>query len=187
MQVARRENRVKKAGVIVSLILIFFLVYFLQSNLFNWFTIAGIKPNVFVILVLFIGLFMGRTYGVCFGILFGFFLDILIGRNLGTSCVMLGCTGFLGGYIDKNFSKDSRIMVMAMVAITTFIYELISYIIQSTILSYYTMEIAVLVKILIIEIIYNIIITIIIYPILKRSGYYIEGIFKESNILTRYF
>ena len=177
----------KKAGVIVSLILIFFLIYFLQSNFFNWFTIAGVKPNIFVILVLFIGLFMGRTYGVCFGVLFGFFLDILIGRNLGTSCVMLGCTGFFGGYIDKNFSKDSRIMVMAMVAITTLLYELISYIIQSTILSYHTMEIAILAKILTTEIIYNIIITIIIYPLLKRSGYYIEGIFKENNILTRYF
>lgn len=177
----------KKVGIIISLILIFFVIYFLQSNFFNWFTIAGVKPNLFVILVLFIGLFMGRTYGLCFGIGFGFFLDVLIGRNIGISSVMLGSIGLIGGYIDKNFSKDSRIMIMAMAAVTTLIYELISYIIQSTILSYYTMEIAVLAKILVIEIVYNIIITIIIYPLLRRSGYYIEGIFKESNILTRYF
>lgn len=177
----------KKARIIISLILIFFGIYFLQSNFFNWFTISGVKPNLFVILVLFIGLFMGRTYGACFGVLFGFFWDILIGRNLGVSSVILGSIGIIGGYIDKNFSKDSRIMIMAMVAVTTFIYELGSYIIQSTILSYYTMEIAVLLKVLAIEIVYNIIITIIIYPLLKRSGYYIEGIFKESNVLTRYF
>lgn len=177
----------KKVQIIISLILVFFVIYFLQSNFFEWFTISGIKPNLFVILVLFIGLFMGRTYGICFGIIFGLFLDILIGRNIGISAVMLGTIGLIGGYIDKNFSKDSRIMVMAMVAVATLVYELVSYIIQSTVLSYYTLEIIILAKILVIEIIYNIIITIIIYPLIKRSGYYIEGIFKESNILTRYF
>lgn len=177
----------KKVGIIGSLILIFFVIYFIQSIFFNWFTIAGVKPNLFVILVLFIGLFMGRRYGLCFGVIYGFFLDILIGRNIGVSSFMLGAIGLIGGYIDKNFSKDSRMMVMAMVAITTLIYEVVSYIIQSTILSYYTMEIGLLFQILSIEIIYNILVTIIIYPLLKRSGYYIEGVFKENNILTRYF
>lgn len=177
----------KKIGIICSLVLIFFVIYFLQANFFSWFTIAGIKPNLYVILVLFIGLFLGRRYGLCFGAVYGFFLDILIGRNIGVSSVMLGAIGLIGGYIDKNFSKDSRMMVMAIVTVTTLMYELASYIIQSTILSYYTLEIAILAKILGIEIIYNIIITIIIYPLFKKIGYYIESVFKESNILTRYF
>lgn len=177
----------KKVITIIILILIFFLIYLLQSNFFNWFTISGVKPNLFVILVLFIGLFMGRRFGICFGIAFGLFLDILIGRNMGVSSIMLGIIGLIGGYIDKNFSKDSRMMVMAMVAVTTLIYELGSYLIQRILLSYELLEIEILAKTLCIEIIYNIIITIIIYPLLKKEGYYIEGIFKESNILTRYF
>lgn len=50
----------KKTVTIISIILTFFLIYFLQSNFFTWFNIAGIMPNLYVILVLFIGLFMKR-------------------------------------------------------------------------------------------------------------------------------
>lgn len=177
----------RKTLIAISLILIFFIIYFLQSNFFNWFTIAGIKPNIFVILSLFIGLFLGRKYGLCFGIIYGFFLDSLIGRNIGISSLMLGIIGLIGGYIDKNFSKDNRLMIMAMVAITTIIYEIGLYVIQSIVLSYQIEQISILIKTLAIEVIYNIIITIIIYPLIKKSGYYVEGIFKENNILTRYF
>ena len=177
----------KKAKIIIALILIFFLIYFLQSNFFNWFVIFGVKPNIFVILVLFIGLFMGRNYGVCFGIAFGLILDFLIGRNIGISSVMLGIVGIMGGYIDKNFSKDSRITIMLMVAITTIIFELGEFIIQNFILSYAFIEIDIFAKTLLIEVLYNIILTVILYPLLKNGGFYIEGNFKENNILTRYF
>ncbi len=177
----------KKAKIIIALILIFFLIYFLQSNFFNWFVIFGVKPNLFVILVLFIGLFMGRNYGVCFGIAFGLILDFLIGRNIGISSVMLGIVGIMGGYIDKNFSKDSRITIMLMVAITTIIFELGEFIIQNFILSYAFIEIDIFAKTLLIEVLYNIILTVILYPLLKNGGFYIEGNFKENNILTRYF
>ena len=49
----------KKAIVILILFVIFIIAYFLQLNLFSWFTIAGVKPNIFIILVLFIGLYAG--------------------------------------------------------------------------------------------------------------------------------
>ena len=50
----------KKTITIICLILSFFVIYFLQANFFTWFNIAGIMPNLYVILVLFIGLFMKR-------------------------------------------------------------------------------------------------------------------------------
>lgn len=177
----------KKVKIIIVLIVAFFIIYFLQSNFFSWFTIAGIKPNLFVILALFIGLFIGRKYGLLLGIIYGFFLDALIGRNIGVSSVMLGIIGLIGGYIDKNFSKDSRLMVMVMVLVATIIYELGLYITQSIILSYKMVEITLLIRTLLIELVYNVIITMIIYPLIKKAGYYIEGAFRESNILTRYF
>lgn len=130
---------------------------------------------------------MGRNYGVCFGIAFGLILDFLIGRNIGISSVMLGIVGIMGGYIDKNFSKDSRITIMLMVAITTIIFELGEFIIQNFILSYAFIEIDIFAKTLLIEVLYNIILTVILYPLLKNGGFYIEGNFKENNILTRYF
>ena len=177
----------RKIGMIISIIFIFLVIYFLQSNFFSWFVIFGIKPNLFVILTLIIGLFMGRKYGLCFGIGFGLIIDFLIGRNIGVSSLMLGIVGLVGGYIDKNFSKDNKIIIILIVAISTIIFELGQYLIQSYILSYNMLEMDIFFRIVLIEVIYNILITVIIYPIIKRWGYFIEGNFKENNILTKYF
>lgn len=42
-------------------------------------------------------------------------------------------------------------------------------------------------KILFIELLFNTLITIIIYPIIKKAGYYIENLFDDKFVLTRYF
>ena len=73
----------KKTFINLALILIGFVLYFLQANFFSWFTINGIKPNLFVIYILFIGLFGNRSMGIIYGALWGIFLDLLYGTNVG--------------------------------------------------------------------------------------------------------
>lgn len=117
----------KKALSILCLILTFFIIYFLQANFFTWFNIATIMPNVYVILVLFIGLFVKRKIGLACGIGFGLYLDIVLGKTIGTSALALGIVGLLGEILSKNFSKDSRFIVCLMVIGTTAVYEIIVY------------------------------------------------------------
>lgn len=176
----------KKTVSIILMFVTFLIIYFLQSNFFNWFTIAGIKPNLFIIFTLFISLFAGVKIGTAYGIFFGLFLDIVIGRSLGVSGIMYGIVGLLGGYFDKNFSKDSRITIMLMVIGSTLLYEIGNYIISIMQLSI-QIEILSFIKILLIEVIYNVILTIILYSIIQKVGYKIEDIFKGQKILTRYF
>ena len=71
----------KKTKGILIIVLIFILLYFFQINFFSWFTIRGVKPNLFVILSLFIGLFAGKKIGGILGAIFGFVIDIL-GNNI---------------------------------------------------------------------------------------------------------
>lgn len=80
----------KKTLTIIILCTVFILLYFLQLNFFNWFTIAGVKPNLFVILTLFIGLYTGRKLGGIMGLLFGFLIDILGNNVIGQTAVILG-------------------------------------------------------------------------------------------------
>lgn len=176
----------RKFAIVICLILSFFIIYLLQVNFFSWFNLAGIKPNLFVILVLIIGLFAGKSLGTAMGILFGIALDFFIGKSIGVSALMLGIVGFVGGYLDKSFSKDSRLTMITMILISTIIYEFGAYIFNYFISSA-QISIFQFVKILIIELIYNTMITIIIYPIIMKSGYKIEENFKENKILTRYF
>ena len=176
----------KKALTIASLFLTFLIIYFLQANFFNWFTIAGIKPNMFVILVLFVSLFTKMEYGIGFGIFIGFILDVIIGQKIGATSILLGIVAVLGGIFDKNFSKDSRITLILMVTSSTAVFEIGNYIFSAIQLSI-NIEPLQFIRVLIIEIIYNIFITIIIYPLIQKVGYLIEDIFKGQKILTRYF
>lgn len=176
----------KKALNILILIITFFIIYFLQVNFFSWFTIAGVKPNLFIIFVLFISLFAGMKVGVLFGILAGLFLDIIIGKNIGISAIMFGIIGAIGGYFDKNFSKESRITIMLMVVGSTCVFEIGTYILQAIQLSIYV-EILPFLITLLIEVLYNTVLTIILYPLMQKLGYRMEDNFKTQQILTKYF
>lgn len=176
----------KKFIIHIVLILASFVVYFLQSNFFNWFTIAGVMPNLFVILILFIGLFGSRSMGAFYGIGIGLFLDYAFQSKVGVYAVSLGLIGFLSTIFDRNFSKDSRMTIMFMVLGATILFEVIVYLLKYIVFAT-NIEILGFIKILVIEVIYNLFITIIIYPLMQKFGYYMENELKGSKILTRYF
>lgn len=54
----------KKMSITLVLILTFFIIFFLQANIFQNLTIAGVMPNLFVIYILFIGLSANSRFGV---------------------------------------------------------------------------------------------------------------------------
>lgn len=176
----------RKTITIIGLIIVFFLIYFLQINIFGTFTIAGISPDLFVIYVLFIGLFANQLLGISLGVVFGLILDLLYGKAIGVSAVMLCIVGYLGSYFDKNFSKENKLTIILMVAGTTVIYELGRYFLNSLILEF-DREFLYFTKIVLIETLYNVLLTIIMYPIIQKIGYVIDRNFKKNNILTRYF
>ena len=176
----------KKVVINIVLILIAYIIFFLQSNLFSWFNIAGIKPNLFIIYILFIGLFGNRMIGVTYGIIIGAVLDIIFNEKVGANLIGLSIIGIIATIFNKNFSKDSRITIMFMVFGSTVLFEVASYFINYILFSI-NIELVSFIKILLIEVIYNILITIIIYPLIQKFGYYIENEYKENKILTRYF
>ena len=124
--------------------------------------------------------------GATFGIILGIMLDFFIGKSVGISGIMLGAIGFLGGVLDKNFSKDSRFTMIIMIIIATCFYEigghLFNYFVNNA-----NVDILLFIKILIIENFFNIMITIALYPMIIKLGYKLEKIYKENRILTRYY
>lgn len=176
----------KKVWIVIELFIIFLIVYFLQSNFFSWYNISGVAPNLFIILILFVGLFMEKTCGFIIGIIFGLFLDFFVGTRIGINSIAMGIIGLYGAVLDKNFSKDSRITLMFMVLSSTIIFELIFYILQILICNM-QIEILPFLKILTTEIVYNLIITIIIYPGFQKFGEYVQNVFTEDKGFIKYF
>ena len=176
----------KKILIHIGLIFTFIIIYLLQSIFFSEFTIAGIMPNIFVILMMYIGLYMGRAMGISYGIIFGIFIDLWIGKTLGLTSISLATIGVISGILDKTFSKDSRLIIILMGSLCTIIYEILLYFMQYIVFGI-NLEILPFINMLLIEIIYNILIIIILYPLMKFTGYEIENEVKGDKILTRYF
>ena len=176
----------KKFKGIMIIILTFIVLYFIQINFFSWFTIRGVKPNIFVILSLFIGLFAGKKIGGICGLIFGIILDILIGKSIGFTGIFLGAIGLLGEVFDKNFSKDNRLTIILMTAGATVLFEICMYAVN--ILKFQVeFEFLAFLITLLVETVFNVMLVIIFYPLMKKIGYYLENIFKNKKLLTRYF
>ena len=113
-------------------------------------------------------------------------IDLLYGKTIGTTSIMLCVIGYLGSYFDKNFSKENKITIIFMVIGSTIIFELGVYFINSIILQF-EREYLYFIKIILIECLYNVLLSIILYPLIQKTGYIIDRCFKKNNILTRYF
>ena len=68
----------KKTSKVILLMVLYLVVFFLQANVFQNFTIAGVMPNLFVIYILFIGLFANVTTSVLFGVIGGLIVDLTL-------------------------------------------------------------------------------------------------------------
>lgn len=176
----------KKFLLGILMYLIFIVCYVLQANFFDWFTIAGISPNIFIILILFLGLFTNNKFSIILSLLIGATLDLVSTKTFGVTAVMFCLIAVLAGYFDKNFSKENRVSILILVVGMTIFYELITYLLNAMILEL-PLEMFSFIRILAIEVLYNAILTFIFYNLILRLGGVLERQFRQRNILTRYF
>lgn len=176
----------KKFLSILVLVLAFLIIYFLQINFFNNLRIFNVKPNLLIIFIVVLGLFLGSKIGLAFGIFFGILLDIFLGKNLGTMAISLGIIGYLGGILNINFTKESRLTQIIIVFFSTIICESIFYFLIIIFLNV-NIEIITFSKIVFIEAIYNVILTIIFYPLILKYGLILEKNFFKSTIRNSFY
>lgn len=177
---------VKKFLVILGIFFTFFILYFLQANFFTWFTIGGDNAKPICYFYFIYRTIYRKKIGTRLWYSF-WYLFRLFSRKIDWNIRSYARNHwFLAEYVDKNFSKDSRITMMLIVIVSTLFYETGYYIFQIIRWSI-PIEILPFIKILAIETLFNVILVIILYPLLQKVGYWVEGIFKNQNVLTRYF
>ena len=179
----QRVNFGSNLLVAVLLIIAFIIIYFLQANVFSSFTIAEIKPNLFIIFILIIGLFGNNFLSILFSVICGIWLDSLYSESIGITSAMLCLIGFMATWFDSLWSKDEKISIVIMVFIATFIFEFGSYFLKSIIFDF-EIEIKIFFKILALEELYNVLLTIIFFGLIKKLGYGMERKLKRTNMYT---
>lgn len=88
--------------------LLLFAALFLQLALSEHIKIIGSKPDLLLILVVFLGLFFGSGTGLEAGLVAGFLKDIYALDFFGINTFIIGLTGLVAGAINGKFFIESK-------------------------------------------------------------------------------
>ncbi len=138
------------------------ITYILQVTVFSYFEIAGIRPNLLLMITCITGFIMGGKMGLAEGFFSGLLIDLMAGGTVGFTALIYMYAGALNGFFYKDYVKEELFLPMALVAVSTFMYEFLYFIfyflLQNKLrLSYY------LARIILPEVIYTVLMTLLAY------------------------
>jgi rod shape-determining protein MreD len=96
-----------------------------QTTLLEEVTIAGIKPDLALIVVYFFGIFGGEVRGVMTGLALGYFMDLMSGGVWGIHLVTKLTLGFLAGFLGRTLMNVSVIFTGVIIALCSVIQGLV--------------------------------------------------------------
>ncbi|OGO76644.1 MAG: rod shape-determining protein MreD [Clostridiales bacterium GWB2_37_7] len=115
--------------LVVSVLVLLNLV--LETTLFQFLRIGGIKPDFVIMLIVSYAILEGGAFSAGIGLTSGLLIDILFGRILGVNAFSYMITGYILGQAHENVFKDSilppALFNFAAVIVYQHIYFLIIY------------------------------------------------------------
>ena len=102
--------------------LLIFVYYILQTAFFPRFSLAGVSPNIMVILVSTIGFAKGGNQGMTVGMVCGIILDIFSSGFFGMYALIFVVIGFLNGSFRQIFFGDDMKLPLLLIGSSVLIY-----------------------------------------------------------------
>ncbi len=157
--------------IIRAIVLLFgsFILYVLQTGLFSSFSLAGVVPDLLMILVVSVGFMRGRTKAMIAGLLCGIYIDCCYSSVMGIFPLFYIIVGNLSGFAHKIYDDDDHMTPLLLTAagelLYNFMYFIVFYLLQGKInLSFYVY------RIMIPRVVYTVLVSIILYRILKYAN-----------------
>ena len=139
----------------VTELVIILLVYLIQGTFGRTIAIGGIVPNLLIILPVLFGFFKGKNEGMFVGFFAGIMYDLFF------------YVGYYSGMFYKEYEKVEVLIPLAMVMLSDFIYEFLSYIGKFLLHNRLNADYFIT-KFIIPEMVYTLIIALVIYyPLMK--------------------
>ena len=111
----------------IVLFIIVTICFLLQSTVFSALSIAGISPNLLIIVVSAMGLMRGRKEGMWIGFFCGLLVDIFFGFYLGVYALLYMYVGYMNGMLQKRFFPDDIKLPMIMIGASDICCNLLIY------------------------------------------------------------
>ncbi len=110
----------------IRFVLISYFMLIFQATLINSISIASVKPEIILLLVVFFALYNGSKAGMFCGMILGLCVDVLSGGIVGINSFVLGCLGFLCGFL-KERVYTMHLLTRMLIPMVSCIFSLFLY------------------------------------------------------------
>ncbi len=111
----------------ITVFLLFFIAFLLQSTVFLHFRIIGHAPNLLLCLVISISFLFKENPVILFGVLFGLLQDICFSHLIGPTALAFLILAVFTGYAKGILHRDSIISVLIIALAGTVLYQLLCF------------------------------------------------------------
>lgn len=165
---------IKRIGTIALLMVLCFI---LQTGVFSRLQLAGVTPNLMLILTASFGFMRGRKEGMAVGFFCGLLVDMATGNYVGLYTLLYMYLGFFNGLFKKIFYGDDLKLPMFLIAVTDLMYGLAIYLFMF--IMYQNREFGFYVfNVILPEMVYTILVSIFLYYLILKVNQWLE---KENR------
>ncbi len=157
----------------ITIFVIIIICFVLQCSVFNGLALAGIIPNLMMILTSSFGFMRGEKEGLVIGFFCGLLSDIFFGGFLGFYAMLLMYIGYLNGKFSGIFYPEDIKLPIALIVISDLSYGIICYVLTYMLrgrfhFPYY------FIHVILPEALYTILATMFLYPIILKINTKLE-------------
>lgn len=97
------------------------LMFYIQNNFFNEFSILKITPNLLILSIMGFGLCWGKRAGLVAGLMAGLMMDVVYASNIGYYTLPYMYLGVINGIFHRSYNYDNFIVPSALTAGSDFL------------------------------------------------------------------
>ena len=114
--------KIKRFAVTAVILL---TAYLLQCTVFSFLELAGIRPNLLIIVTAAFGFMRGSREGMLVGFFSGLFVDIQFGDMIGFYALIYLLIGFINGLFEQMYFDEDIKLPLFLIVISEFIYGVV--------------------------------------------------------------
>lgn len=160
----------KRFFITVGVVLLCFLM---QTTVFQHIALAGMVPNLILIVVVAYGYMRGRLEGMYVGFASGILIDLLYSDLIGMNAILYVMIGYVAGVCNEIYYRDEVSVPIIIIAISDFAFNFGYYVFQFLLrgrldIFYYIW------RTILPEVVYTVLIAVFLYQLLHAMNFYLE-------------
>ena len=164
---------------IVTIAILIVFCFILQTSVFSSLELAGVTPNLLLILTASFGFMRGKKEGMAVGFFCGLLIDVFVGNYIGLCTLLYLYLGYFNGMFRKIFYGDDLKLPLLLIGATDLLHGLITYLYlfvmhQKGDLGFYFFNV------MLPETIYTVLVAIFLYYLILKVNQWLEKSNKRS-------